>query len=156
MIFRLGGFGLVCVVALFLLRDAHPYSALAVFLAYTTCCSYFRRQVPPNCAEQPTFGKWVVGRSERRMLWLFLLLWFWLFLVARETESDIVFSGGCTIFGGFLLWGAISAIRFGYFPDTHRGRGISRQGDALQFWALVGVYGAFGTLIMRAGLAAIP
>ncbi|WP_263773034.1 hypothetical protein [Propionivibrio soli] len=161
MIFRLGGFGLLCIVGLFLLRDAHPYYSFGLLFAYTgfsiwlLCTSRHRASDEVTSSQTSVrLGEWPTTRSNHRVVGLLLLALAAvpLFFVQSAQYRPTALSVSICLFGLFVLYVARTALRFGYFPDTPKGRGVSKSADPLQYWITVALFATIGTSLLYVGV----
>lgn len=165
MIFRLGGLGILCVFAMLALQNDYPLYAGAVALAYPVLAIFLLRRNAARPLEDPgPLGPWPVNTNRvfKRVVLAILAILIGtvaLLLSGFVAKSNFLLGFAALLFilffgFGFLFIAAVG-IRYGYFPDTHRGRGVSRYADPLQFWAWVAIVMGIGLFIIYKLLASI-
>jgi hypothetical protein len=149
MIFRLGGLFLLLVVPAVLLARYSPAFMLLLLLYPGLVIFVVRRYRAAPPIHSGRLPPWPLNRRRQKLTAVIAICSFvGLVLVGSVLHSDVIRGFAVMLFllGLSLMsfYAAASCIRFGYFPDTPRGRGVSRNTDPIQFWVFTAVFLAFG------------
>lgn len=168
MLFRLGGLFILCVFGASALRNVWPFSALTpgagavttiivyVLLGFLAARSYRRRMAQRIGPREISFPPWPIQGSGHGIVFATLgLLVIILGLAAYFTHPGPVSMrfgiGAFTITGGLVLMFSFYGVRFGYFPSTPKGLGVSRKEDPPQFWVTFAGFALFGATLLFYG-----
>lgn len=169
MLFRLGGLFILCVFGASALRKVWPFSALTlgagtvatltiyVLLGFLAVRSFRRRVAQRIGPREISFSPWPIhGASHGIAFAILLLLVIALGLAAYFTHPGVLSMrfgiGAFTITGGLILVFSFYGVRFGYFPSTPKGRGVSRKEDPPQFWITFASFALLGATLLFFGI----
>lgn len=169
MLFRLGGLFILCVFGAYALHNLWPFSALSpgagllftlcayVLLGYVAVRTYRRRASQYIGSAEDSFPPWPLDNSNLRVVALALIaltatLGLAAYFSYPSLTSNILASAAIATSGVVWVLAPLYAVRFGYFPSTFRGRGVSRRTDPLQFWSTFAMFVLFGALFFFFGI----
>jgi hypothetical protein len=172
MLFRLGGLFILCVVGAAILSRFPLFATISpgtavlatlgvyILLAVIATHRYRRRLCAETWPVEGSFPPWPTRRSRHRALSLALLvpcvaLAISAYVAYPGTTSNALASSALAIFGLLPILLSFYAVRHGYFPSSHKGRGVSRYSDPPQFWVTAAMYLAFGLLILFAAFRSV-
>jgi hypothetical protein len=150
MIFRLGGLGLICMFGGFWALQWSPVLMLGIFLAYPLLAWlaiwHWKNHRP---SDPGPLSPWPESTQQsRRIIFAGFAISATLVAYGITTKSPAVGGLGIWLLGlciGILaLLVTVGCVRYGYFPDTPKGRGVDRVADPVQFWFLVVFFGFIG------------
>jgi hypothetical protein len=169
MLFRLGGLFILCVFGASALRNVWPFSVLTsgagtvatltiyVLLCFLAVRSYRRRIAQRVGPRAISFPPWPIQGSSHGIVFATLLL----LVIALGLAAYLTHPGpvsmrfgiaALSITGGMVLIFSFYGVRFGYFPSTPKGRGVSRDEDPPQFWVTFASFALLGATLLFFGV----
>lgn len=159
MIFRLGGLGILCVFAFVTLLNGYPLIAWACAMVYPILAIYLiRKNTKHPIEDSGPLEPWPPIRANRSFrhaafgIIAILVIALALFLLGYFAKLPALFEIAAWFLVLFMGLGALfvaaMSMHHGYFPDTAKGRGVSRNADPLQFWTWVMILIGIGAYII--------
>lgn len=166
MLFRLGGLFILCIFGASALRHVWPFSSLAgtitTLTVYVLLCVLALRSHRRHVANRSgpyaiSFPPWPIqGSSHGIVLSILLLLVVALGLGSYFTHPGPISTrlgiAAFTLTGAMVVIFSLYGVRFGYFPTSAKGRGVSRDEDPPQFWATFASFALLGGTMLFFGV----